>query len=351
MAAPRQSMTGSLRYGVVGCAGIGNTHAEAVAAVDGADLVACADLDADAAAAFADDHDVARTFEDPAAMVAEADIDAASVCTPSGTHAGVVTDLAEAGAHVLCEKPLDVTAERVDRMVAACDGAGVTLAGVFQRRFDPTVRRAKRAVDDGEIGRPVLADTHLKWFRPQAYYDSAGWRGTREMDGGAFMNQGIHSLDALQWIMGGVESVRAETGTLARDLECEDTGAMVLRFENGAVGTVAVTTATKGGTDRTEINGTEGSLALADDGAEIRLGTGEETLWGAETESRALDSDPHDAGPGHEGVVRDFADAVREGREPEAPAREARAAVDIVLAAYRSAETGERVALDEVRDA
>jgi len=346
-------MADSLRYGIVGCAGIGNTHAEAVAAVDGADLVACADLDADAAEAFADDHGVAETFADPATMVAEAAVDAASVCTPSGTHADVTTDLAEAGAHVLCEKPLDVTAERVDRMVAACEEAGVTLAGVFQRRFDPAVRRAKRAVEDGEIGRPVLADTHLKWFRPQAYYDSAGWRGTREMDGGAFMNQGIHSLDALQWVMGGVESVQAETDALARELECEDTGAMVLRFENGAIGTVAVTMATKGGTDRTEVDGTEGSLALGDDGIEVRVGTGEETLWGAETESRHPEGESaaHPAGDGHEGAVRDFVDAVREGRDPEAPAHEARAAVDIVLAAYRSAETGERVSLEDVRSA
>ncbi|QPV64975.1 Gfo/Idh/MocA family oxidoreductase [Halosimplex litoreum] len=344
-------MTETLRYGIVGCAGIGNTHAEAVAAVDGVELVACADLDADAAETFADDHGVAETFADPAAMVAEGAVDAASVCTPSGTHADVTTDLAAAGANVLCEKPLDVTAERVDRMVEACEEAGVTLAGVFQRRFDPAVRRAKQAVEEGEIGQPVLADTHLKWFRPQAYYDSAGWRGTREMDGGAFMNQGIHSLDALQWVMGGVESVQAEADALARELECEDTGAMVLRFENGAVGTVAVTMATKGGTDRTEINGTEGSLALGDDGIEVRVGTGEETLWSAETQSRApaVERAAHPAGDGHEGVVRDFVNAVRDGRDPEAPAREARAAVDIVLAAYRSAETGERIALDEVR--
>ncbi|WP_436930063.1 Gfo/Idh/MocA family protein [Halosimplex halobium] len=343
-------MADSLRYGIVGCAGIGNTHAEAVAAVDGAELVACADLDREAAEEFAADHGVPETFEDPARMVEDAEVDAASVCTPSGTHADVTTDLAGAGAGVLCEKPLDVTAERVDRMVAACEAAGVPLAGVFQRRFDPAVRRAKRAVEDGEIGRAVLAETQLEWFRPQAYYDSAGWRGTRGMDGGAFMNQGIHALDALQWVMGGVESVQAEADALARDLECEDTGAMVLRFESGAVGTVAVTTATKGGTDRTEINGTEGSLGLGDGNVELRLGTGEASLWGAETETRSVEGDPHDAGAGHEGVVHDFVDAVREGRDPEVPAREARAAVDIVLAAYRSAETGERVHLDEVRD-
>ncbi|WP_123535369.1 Gfo/Idh/MocA family protein [Halosimplex salinum] len=343
-------MADPLRYGIVGCAGIGNTHAEAVQSADGATLAACADLDSEAAATFADEHDVAETFEDPATMVAEGDVDAVSVCTPSGTHADVTTAVAEAGAHVLCEKPLDVTAERVDRMVRVCDEAGVTLAGVFQRRFDPAVRRARRAVEEAEIGRPILGDTHLKWFRSQRYYDSAEWRGTREMDGGAFMNQGIHSLDALQWVMGGVESVQAETGALARELECEDTGAMVLQFENGAIGTVAVSTAVTGGTDRTEINGTEGSFSLGDAGlTDFRVGTGEQSKWSAETEEREVEGDPHEAGEGHDGVVQDFVDAVREGREPEVPGYQARAAIDIILAAYRSAETGERVRLDEIR--
>jgi predicted dehydrogenase len=194
-----------------------------------------------------------------------------------------------------------------------------------------------------------LADTAVKWYRPQAYYEDS-WHGTREMDGGAFMNQGIHSLDALQWIMDGVESVQAELDALDRDLECEDTGALVLRFENGAVGTVAVTTATKGGTDRTEINGTGGTIAL--DETEItafRVGTGEESRWHAETEDRDFEGDPHDAGAGHDGVVQDFVTAVREGRDPEVPGRDARTAVDVILAAYRSAETGERVTLDEIR--
>ncbi|WP_415379448.1 Gfo/Idh/MocA family protein [Halosimplex sp. TS25] len=343
-------MADPLRYGIVGCAGIGNTHAEAVRDASGATLAACADLDADAAETFADDHDVPETYEDPATMVDDGDIDAVSVCTPSGTHADVTTSVADAGAHVLCEKPLDVTAERVDRMIAACEDADVTLAGVFQRRFEPGLRRAKRAVDDGEIGRPVLGDTHVKWFRPQFYYDDAAWRGTREMDGGAFMNQGIHSLDALQWIMGGVESVQAEMDALDRDLECEDTGALVLRFENGAVGTVAVTTATKGGTDRTEINGTEGTIALDEtDITDFQVGTGEESRFHAETEQQTVEGDPHHAGANHTGVVQDFVTAVREGREPEVPGREARTAVDIILAAYRSSETGDRVPLDAVR--
>ena len=340
-----------IRYGIVGCGGIGATHAEAVRSADGATLVACANRSKAGARVFADDHGLDAWYTSVTAMIEDSDLDAVSVCTPSGTHADVTIEAAQAGADVLCEKPLDVYADRMDRMIDACEAADVTLAGVFQERFQPATRRAKAAIDAGELGQPVLGDAQVKWFRPQFYYDSAEWRGTRAMDGGAFMNQGIHSLDALQWVMGGVESVQAATDTLARDLECEDTGAMTLRFENGAVGTVAVSMATKGGTDRTEINGTEGSLVVGESEIEqFRVGTGEESMWGAETESRETAGDPHDCGTGHAGVVQDFVTAIREGREPEVPGREARAAVDIVLAAYESAETGERVRVDEIRE-
>lgn len=344
-------MSDSIRYGIVGCSGVGNTHARAVENAEGADLVACADVVREAADRFAEEHDVPAAFTDPATMVEDADVDAVSVCTPSGTHADVVVELAAVGAHVLCEKPLDVYADRVNEMLAAVDDAGVTLAGVFQRRFEPDVRRAKRAIEDGELGTPIFGDTAVKWFRPQSYYDSGGWRGTRDMDGGCLMNQGIHEIDKLQWLMGGVESVAAVTDTLARDLDCEDTAAISLRFENGALGTIAATTAVKGGTDRTELNGTEGTIALGESEiTDFRIGTGEESRYSAETESRPVEGDPHPCGTGHEGVVQDFVDAVREGRDPEVPAREAREAVDVILAAYRSAETGEWVALDELRE-
>lgn len=339
-------MSEELAYGIVGCAGVGNTHAEAVQSADRATLVACADIDIDAARTFATDHEVPNRYEDVTRMIDDAHLDAVSVCTPSGTHSEIVSAAAAAGVDILCEKPLEVYGEAVDTMIDACEEAGVTLAGVFQERFDPHLRRVKRALEDGELGRPVLGDTTIEWFRPQSYYDSGGWRGTRDMDGGVLLNQAIHSIDALQWLMGGVEAVAADTDALARDLECEDTAAMVLRFGNGALGTIRATIATKGGADRTKLNGTEGTLVFDHRGegiVEFLVGTGPESRFHADTESRQLQGDPHPAGRGHEGVVQDFVHALREGRDPEVTGHAARAAVDIILAAYESAETGEWV--------
>lgn len=340
----------TVRYGVIGCAGVGRTHADSVEATTGAELVAGADLDEDEAAAFADEYDCAA-YTDVAEMIGDGDVDAVSVCTPSGTHADVTETAARAGAHVLCEKPLDVYAERLGRMIRVCEDEDVTLAGVFQKRTSDGAQRAKRAVEDGEIGDLVLGDTQVKWFRSQAYYDSGGWRGTRDMDGGCLLNQAIHNIDALQWLAGGVESVQATTDALARDLECEDTAAIVLRFENGPLGTIEATTATKGGADRLELNGTEGSITL-ESGAitDFCVGTGEESQYEAETERKAVTTEPQEWGEGHAIVVQDFVDALREGREPMVPGREAREAVDIILAAYESAERGEQVALNEVRN-
>ena len=344
-------MTDEIRYGVIGCAGVGNSHATAVQDADGVSLVACADVSEDAAATFADEHGVDLTFSDIPTMIEEADIDAVSVCTPSGTHADVTIPAMEAGAHVLVEKPLDVYADRINRMIATADDEAVTLAGVFQRRFHPQLRRAHQLVADGQLGDPILGDTRVKWYRSQGYYDSGGWRGTREMDGGCMMNQGVHDIDVLQWIVGDVKSVAAMTGTLARDLDCEDTGAVALEFENGALGTIEITTAVVGGRDGLEVNGTEGSLAVSNrEISEFKVTTGEGSRYGAETIEQSPEDFPHPAGSGHEGVVQNFVDALREGSDPEVPAREARKAVDIILAAYRSAEQGRVIELADLRD-
>ncbi|MFB6295571.1 MAG: Gfo/Idh/MocA family protein [Halobacteriales archaeon] len=340
-----------VRYGVIGCAGVGNRHAESVRAAERVELVACADVDPEAAMNFAEEHGVAETYEDAAAMIEGSDVDAVSVCTPSGTHADVVVEAAEAGAHVLCEKPLDVYADRMDRAVEACDAAGVTLAGVFQKRFDPANRRAKGAMEDGELGKPVLGDTTQKWFRSQPYYDQADWRGTRDMDGGALMNQAIHKIDLLAWLMGGVESVRAITANVDRDLECEDTAAIALEFENGAVGTIEGTTAVKGGDSKTELNGTEGSLTIGNAGiTHFEVGTGEESHYGAETESREGAGSESEFGENHEAVVADFVGALLADREPAVTGREARHAVDIILAAYAADADGESVDVADVRE-
>jgi len=239
----------------------------------------------------------------------------------------------------------------MDRMISVCEAEGVTLAGVFQKRTHESTQRAKRAVDDGEIGELLLGDAHVKWFRSQVYYDSGGWRGTRDMDGGVMLNQAILDIDRLQWLAGGVAAVQASTGRLARDMECEDTAAITLEFENGALGTISATAATKGGTDRIELNGTEGSISLGPEGIrEFAVGTGEQSPYSAETESRELVTDDEEWGVAHAAIVADFVEAIEADREPMVPGSAAREAVDVILAAYESAERGERVTLDEVRD-
>ncbi|WP_207592480.1 Gfo/Idh/MocA family protein [Halomontanus rarus] len=335
-------MTDSIRYGIVGVAGIGDTHADAVERADGAELVACADLDEEASTAFAAARDC-RWHSDAAEMIREADVDAVSICTPSGTHANVAIDCMEAGAHVLCEKPLDVYRERMDAMVDAADDTGRTLAGVFQRRTYPAHRRAREAVANGELGRLVLGTATVKWYRSQEYYDSADWRGTRAMDGGCLLNQSIHAIDLLQWIAGGVAGVYAKTDTVDREMETENVAAVVLEFENGAVGTIEATTATQGGVDSLEFNGTRGSY---NDG-EFAMGEDEEQIPVADGED---ENGILEWGEGHARIVADFVDAVREGRDPMVPAREARAAVDLILAIETSADRGEWVDLEAFRN-
>jgi predicted dehydrogenase len=337
----------------IAVAGIGagaEMHARAIVSIGGAELVAGSCRTESKGTAFADEFDC-EWYADTEAMLDAEDIDAVSVCTPSGTHADVVTAVARAGAHVICEKPLDVYADRMDAMIEACDEAGVTLAGVFQKRFDPAARRAKKAIDDGTLGELVLGDTRVKWFRSQPYYDSSEWRGTRDMDGGVLMSQAIHLIDRLLWFAGDVDEVWATVDNVDRALECEDTAALAIRFESGMLGTIEGTTAVKGGRTATEVNGTEGSLTVDGDGlSRFEVGTGEESPYHAETETQNVETDGAEWGDNPEAMMRDFVDAAREICELAVTRREARRAVDLVLAAYAAAERGEPVRPEDVRD-
>ena len=328
-------MENQIRIGIVGCVGIGTTHGDAVTSAEGATLVACADIVEENARAFGEEYGC-TPYTDHVEMIEDAELDAVCVCTPSGTHSEVAVGAAEAGAHVLCEKPLDVYSERIDAMVTAAREADVVLAGVFQHRTFAEHQRAKEAVESGELGQLILGDVAVKWRRTQEYYDSGAWRGTREMDGGCLMNQAIHYIDLLQWLMGGIESVYAMTDTTAHDMEMEDVSTIAVRFENGAYGSIVATTSAGTETTRIELNGTNGSY----ESGEFDLNDGE------------IDSRPEDAewGTGHRRVVQDFVDAIRENREPMVPAREARKAIDVILAAYASSDLGREVKLSEVAE-
>jgi len=327
-------MTESIRYGVVGTSGYGTNHADAIVDRDDADLVAGAAASESSAEEFASAYDAAG-FADYERMFERADLDAVSVCTPSGTHAEVAIAAMETGIAPLVEKPLDVYLDRIDRMIDVADATGIPLGGVFQRRFTPERWTARRWVENERFGRMVLADTAVKWHRPQSYYDD-GWHGRRDTDGGVLLQQASHFVDLLQWLMGGVESVHLRRDTLAHEMECEDTAVASLRFENGAYGTITATTGVKGGEERVELNGTEGSY---------NSGT---FVLGDEEVSPELVDPP--CGTGLSGQIGDFVSAVREDRDPIVDGREARTAIEVVLAAYASASLDREVRVEEVRE-
>lgn len=340
----------SLHYAVVGCSGVGRTHADGVRDADGVELVAGVDLDDDAAREFTEEYDVAG-FTDLETAVEEAGIDAVSVCTPSGTHSSIVVECAGLGLDVLCEKPLDVTAERVNEMVAACEEADATLAGIFQRRTHPGARRAKQAIAEGEFGSLVLAAVDVRWHRSQEYYDRAEWRGTRAMDGGVLMNQAIHGIDMLGWLGGGVGRVSADLATLAHDIEVPDTAVINVRLGSGALGQIRATTAAHG----TEPDAAQATHPVALDltGRDGSLRLVRDEIESFETSEGPVEVDLDDRsefGVGHTMQTQDFVDSLHENREPMVPASEARKAVDVILAAYESDERDEPVDIAEIRE-
>ena len=259
-----------LRFGIVGCGTISGTHGDALAKLreEGlAQLVAVTDVLPDRAQAFTAQYggEAVPSYE---ALLSRSDIDAVTLCTPSGLHGHMAVQAAQAGKHILSEKPLDVWIDAVDVAIAAAQAAGVVYGGIFQERFSPAARKVKRAIDAGAFGEIVLACAETKWYRSQGYYDSGDWRGTWALDAGVFSNQGIHSLDKVQWLAGPVAEVLSATlrPGLHRAIEGETLGVVTVRFENGALGTITMTTlAYEGFPERVDVSGTQGSAMLVGD--------------------------------------------------------------------------------------
>jgi UDP-N-acetyl-2-amino-2-deoxyglucuronate dehydrogenase len=339
--------------GIVGAGVIAQTHAAAIAALPGAALRAVTDLAPERARAFAQAHDCAAE-PDLDALLAREDIDVVSVCVPSGRHADVGARAAAAGKHLIVEKPIDVTLEAADRLIGAARAAGVVMTVISQHRFDAGLVELRALLGAGALGRLVLGDASTKWYRSQAYYDSADWRGTRALDGGALMNQGIHYVDLLRWSMGPVAEVTAVCATEAHEMEAEDVALGVIRFASGAVGTVAASTAVfPGFAQRLEISGTDGTVVVED--GEIvhrafRAEAPDPGLRGTRaTRGAAVPATGADAAAlattSHAAQIADLLAAVDEGREPSVTAADGRAALEVVLAVYQSAREGRTVTL------
>ena len=304
-----------MNIGLVGAGNISGTHARAAAAA-GLRVAGVYGGNPGKARALADRHG-ATAFETLDALLAHSPLDAVIIGSPSGLHAAHAIAAVRAGKHVLVEKPIDILTERIDRLIDEVDRAGVTLGVCFQDRLKPAVLDIKRRIDAGDIGTPLLATGEVRWFRPRDYYAASRWRGTWALDGGgALMNQGIHTVDLLLYLLGSVVRVSGLTATRYHAIEAEDTASALLEFANGMHGTIEVTTAASPGWPRrVEISGSGGSVTLEEDPAS------------------AVVSDVSN----HQRIVEDFVAAIREGRPPICDAREGRRSVAVVEAIYQSA--------------
>lgn len=332
--------------GIVGAGTISAVHAEALDEFRDARLVAVVEARESTGRKLAETHG-AQWHSRLGELLARPDVDVVVICTPSGLHPDQAVAAARAGKHVITEKPMATTLEGADRMIHACKDAGVTLSVIFQYRFNRDALRLKRAVEAGLLGRPVLGNAFVHWHRTQAYYEErGGWRGTWALDGGgALINQSIHAVDLLQWMLGPVESICGYAETLAHDIEAEDTASAALRFRNRALGTIQGTTsAHRDSPLRIEIMGTEGSATL--EGSRLTLwqpGREVEILSARDRESLLESQGNEPLGAAHRRQLKEIFAALRDGREPPIPGEEARRAVEIVLGIYRSAANGKRV--------
>ena len=341
-----------LGYAVLGL-GIGMAHADAAYASDRADLVAVCDLDEKRLAKAQKKYAGVTAYTDFEELLADERVECISICLPSAMHADFAVRAMEAGKHVLVEKPLDITPDRARRIEEARARTGMTCGVVHQNRFNVDMYPIREAIRSGRMGRLILGTFGVKWYRDQAYYDNGGWRGTWEMDGGgSLMNQSVHTVDLMQWLMGDVASVTSHMGIYNHEIKTEDTTASLITFKSGAAATFFSTTSAYPGIS-TEIMlyGTGGSIEADADCLKTwkMKDSADEDAEEADMLARYgggnLSAIPEDAARrfGHEHVVEDMIAAVLDGRDPEVLPADALKAVEIVCAVYESARTGKTV--------
>ncbi|MFJ6157726.1 Gfo/Idh/MocA family protein [Pseudarthrobacter sp. NPDC092184] len=347
----------SLRVGIAGCGAISCNHLEAFRALENVDIVGVCDTDPARARSTAEAWDIAAAVNSVQELL-DLDLDVVSVCTPHPTHEAVVLQAAAAGVHVLCEKPIAIELGSAERMVKACEDAGVKLGVLFQRRFWPAAQRIRAAIDDGTLGRPVMGQCSVMLLREPEYYSRDPWRGTWANDGGGvLMTQAIHYIDLLQWFMGDVAEVYGKITAYKHNeyIEVEDSATAVITFTSGAMATLEASTAVSPSLGvQLRITGETGasaSLTEFPEGSDGRV-----DLWAVSGTINTEPAYPEGVEPNvplatingqliphHTAQVSDFVHALRNGGEPAITGRDAMAALRILLAVYESSRTGQPV--------
>ncbi|MGC9362453.1 MAG: Gfo/Idh/MocA family protein [Candidatus Syntrophosphaera sp.] len=337
-----------IRLGLIGCGRISKNHFEAVSQIPEAEFVAVADVLPDKLKHVTDTYGIKNVYTDYNEMLDKEELDAVSICTPSGLHPQMGVDVAKHRMHVITEKPMGINIADSDKLIRACDANNVKLFVIKQNRLNSTMQLLKNAIEKNRFGKIFLAQSNVFWQRPQAYYDAEKWRGTWEFDGGAFMNQASHYVDAMYWLLGNVDSVMAYTATMARNIEAEDTGCAILHFRNGLIATINVTMLTYP-------KNFEGSITIIGEKGTVKLGgvaVNRIEKWEFEDydddDRIAQDANyqpPNIYGFGHNPYYRNVVDVLLNHGDPSTDGRDGRKSVEIIQAIYQSAKTGKRVSL------
>lgn len=348
-------MTGKGGYGIgiVGCGMIADFHARAIGEMNGGHLECVFDLVPGKAGALGEKYKCA-SYTNYKKFLAHKGLDIVTIATPSGAHMETAVKAAKAGKHIICEKPMEITLERIDAMIEACRRNRVALCGIFPRRFNRASIEFKKAVEAGRFGRITLADAYIKWYRTQAYYDSGGWRGTWKLDGGgALMNQSIHQVDLLLHMAGPVKSVSAWADLrIHKRIEVEDNLVAKLKFKNGALGVIEASTSCyspTGHAAEVHVCGSDGSVFMQDDKFlkwEFRESRPTDEKIISELSTNASAAGAGAANPSaidytwHKMNFEDCVKSIRTGKKPSIDGKEARKSVELILAIYKSALNG-----------
>lgn len=328
-----------MNFAIVGCGFIAKKHASAIENIEGAKLVAVCDK-VDAAMEFYATTYEAATYNELSEMLSHEDIDIVCICTPSGFHANLAVEVAEAGKHIIVEKPIAMTLEDSKKMLASAKEYRVKLAVVHPNRYRPVVQELKKLLDSGKLGTISHANCIVNWNRGQEYYDQAPWRGTKQFDGGVLMNQAIHNLDLLLWFMGTPAEVFSMEATRLRKIEAEDVSVGVVRFESGALASIQASTTVYP-------KNFEESITLFGEHGTVKIGGTNalyfEHLEVAEMEEKEtielkekVKNDPWGT-PGHQWILEDMVHAIQENREPAVTGEDGEMALKLVLKMYESA--------------
>ena len=340
-----------LKIGIIGCGVIANIHAEAIRESSNAELHSVFSRNEENTKRCGEKHNV-KWFTDWDKFISDTDLDIVSICSPSGNHLDYGEKAAAAGKHVIVEKPIEVTLERANRLIEKCKSNNVKLAVIYQSRFIPDIIKVKESIDNNEIGNIFMGDAQIKWYRDQNYYDSGVWRGTFKLDGGGVLiNQGIHTIDLLQWFMGDVDTITGHIGTFTHEnIEGEDSAVAVLKFKSGAIAVIEGSTSIQPAQPRKiELHGKNGSIEIIDNDVKITI-AGNEEESSLENETKTTGGDSPLAGFSNEPHQKQFeaiVDAINSDLEPPVSGSDSLKSLAIVLAIYESSKSGSPIKLDE----